>query len=99
MLIPRRLSDGLVVGTFSSRQFARGGGGIFRLTSHGVPTVEGRGGAGAGPPPPADLTESGGYLDEFCAAFGEDRRELLAERFWVLTPDGENLYRRLYTSV
>ena len=43
--------------------------------------------------------EAGGYLDEFCAAFGEDRRELLAERFWVLTPDGENLYRRLYTSV
>ena len=49
--------------------------------------------------PPPDLTEIGGYLDEFCAAFGEDRRELLAERFWVLTPDGENLYRRLYTSV
>ena len=47
----------------------------------------------------ADLTEIGGYLDEFCAAFGEDRRELLAERFWVLTPGGENPYRRLYTSV
>lgn len=45
----------------------------------------------------ADLAEIDGYLDEFCATFGEDKGAVLAERFWVLTPDSKNPYKQLYT--
>ena len=43
------------------------------------------------------VAEIDGYLDEFCTTFGEDKGAVLAERFWVLTPDSKNPYKQLYT--
>ena len=44
-----------------------------------------------------DLRELGGHLDEFCAAFGIPREEILSKPFFVLRPNSANPYRNLYT--
>lgn len=45
----------------------------------------------------SDLAEIDGHLDEFCRHFGEDKTEILASRFFVLTPNSKNPYKQLYT--
>lgn len=44
-----------------------------------------------------DLQEIEPYIDEFCAAFGEDKQQILAGRFYLLTPNSKNPYKQLYT--
>ena len=51
----------------------------------------------AAPAAERDLLEIGGYLDEFCAAFGIPKREILAKPFFVVRPNSANPYRNLYT--
>ncbi|SDN00464.1 glutamate synthase (NADPH) GltB3 subunit [Acetanaerobacterium elongatum] len=44
-----------------------------------------------------DLNEIAPYIDEFCAAFGESKEEIIKEKFLVLVPDTKNPYKQLYT--
>ncbi|MGN0551087.1 MAG: glutamate synthase [Acutalibacteraceae bacterium] len=45
----------------------------------------------------ADLAEIDAYLDEYCEAFGEDKKAILDHSFCVLAPDTKNPYKQLYT--
>lgn len=38
------------------------------------------------------------YVREFCQYFNRDEKELLNEKFYVLTPDTKNPYKQLYTN-
>ena len=44
----------------------------------------------------ADLAEIRGYVREYCADFGEDEETVMNAPFTVVTPDGNNPYKRLY---
>lgn len=44
-----------------------------------------------------DMKEIDDYLDEYCTAFGEDKKTILDHTFYVLSPDTKNPYRQLYT--
>ncbi len=46
---------------------------------------------------PDDLAEIAPYIDEFCAAFNENKEEIMGEKFLVLVPDSKNPYKQLYT--
>lgn len=48
---------------------------------------------------PEDLAEIDSYLEEYCAAFDEDKKSILAHSFYVITPDTKNPYKQLYTYV
>ena len=43
-----------------------------------------------------DLAEIRGYVREYCADFGEDEETVMNAPFTVVTPDGNNPYKRLY---
>ena len=45
----------------------------------------------------SDLSEILPYIDEFCDVFGQERKEILSHRFYLLTPDSKNPYHQLYT--
>ena len=38
------------------------------------------------------------YVEEFCTHFGYDAKELLASRFFKLTPNTASPYKQLYTN-
>lgn len=44
-----------------------------------------------------DMKEIDPYLDNYCNAFAENKKELLDHTFYVLYPDTKNPYRQLYT--
>ena len=45
-----------------------------------------------------DLDELKGYVDEFCALFGDDPNEILDAPFTVVTPDVANPYKQMYVA-
>lgn len=47
----------------------------------------------------ADIDEIRSEVEDFCARFGEDVGSLLADPFFVLTPNSTNPYKKLYTYV
>ena len=46
---------------------------------------------------PEDLCEIDGDLTDFCREFGFDKEQILAHKFFVLTPNTKNPYKQLYT--
>lgn len=44
-----------------------------------------------------DLNEIDSYLDDYCKAFGVDKKEILSKQFFVLTPNSKNPYKQSYT--
>jgi Glutamate synthase domain 3 len=46
-----------------------------------------------------DMEEIDAYLTEYCTAFSENKKDILAHSFYVLTPDTKNPYKQLYTYV
>lgn len=44
-----------------------------------------------------DMAEIAKYIDGYCEKFGADKKKILAEKFYVLTPDTKNPYKQLYT--
>lgn len=45
-----------------------------------------------------DLAEIRGYVREYCADFGGDEETVMNAPFTVVTPDGNNPYKRLYVA-
>lgn len=45
-----------------------------------------------------DRTEIRGYVREYCSRFGGDERAITDAPFTVVTPDGNNPYKRLYVA-
>ena len=45
---------------------------------------------------PEDLEEIKPYIDNYCKYFGCDSSEILAENFFILSPDSGNPYKQLY---
>ena len=45
-----------------------------------------------------DLREICGYVNEYCARFGGDEGTIMDAPFTVVTPDGNNPYKRLYVA-
>ncbi len=48
--------------------------------------------------PKAEMTEIMPLLEDFCGRFGESISQVLAKRFYLLTPDTDNPYHQLYTA-
>lgn len=46
----------------------------------------------------ADLAEIEGYVKEYCKKFGANKDDVMNHKFFVLTPDTKNPYKRLYTA-
>lgn len=44
-----------------------------------------------------DLDAIAPYIDEFCQNFGGTRKEVLSQKFYVLTPNTKSPYKQLYT--
>ncbi|HHZ06032.1 MAG TPA: glutamate synthase [Clostridiales bacterium] len=44
-----------------------------------------------------DMRDIETYLDDYCAAFSEDKKKILDHTFYVLSPDTKNPYHQLYT--
>ncbi len=49
------------------------------------------------PATPADLRSIDGYLDDFCKTFKIEKQPVLAEPFFLITPNTKNPYKSLYT--
>ena len=45
-----------------------------------------------------DLAEIRQDVEDFCALFGYDAESILEDTFYLLTPDSNNPYKRLYTA-
>ena len=43
-----------------------------------------------------DIKEIEKYIDKYCKLFSVDLSAVLAETFWVLTPNTDNPYKQLY---
>jgi glutamate synthase domain-containing protein 3 len=46
---------------------------------------------------PDELTEIAPFVSEFAGYFGMDAKQLMADKFYVLTPNAKNPYHQLYT--
>ena len=51
----------------------------------------------ADPATEADKEDMRPYVAEYCDAFGGDVDELLNQKFYVLTPNSNSPYKRMYT--
>lgn len=45
----------------------------------------------------SELNEIIPYIDKYCELFKADKKKILDETFFVITPDSKNPYKRLYT--
>ena len=45
-----------------------------------------------------DITEIDRYVSEYCRLFGENKEEIMAHPFTVVTPDSKNPYKQLYVA-
>ncbi len=45
---------------------------------------------------PEDIDEIAPYIHEFCTLFGYNEKEILQDKFTLVTPEGKNPYKRMY---